>query len=323
MKFNHKNTPLLHSKFRNIKNNVIVIGGGRWAKIILIELISNFQNIDKIIVITRNKKIIEELPSNVLKKKLYLRKNLNNINLKKITHAIVVNKNKDHFLTSKRIIENNINILVEKPLVSKVKEYEKLKKLSQKKRKFIHVSTPYFFAYYFFFIKKFITNKSSELFFEWHDPKKDKRHGILKKYDKSITYLEDTTYHIYGILNCIFGKKKIVYLSSKNFNDKGNVKFEYGKIRVNLNCSRNKEHKRIRKIKIICNNKNIRINYSNDNKVIINVNSKKKITNFKFCQKTLKYQLFNFLNTKKYSKNYSLNDIRNFNSLIHLIKYLR
>ena len=323
MKFNHKSIPSIRSKFKNIKNNIIVIGGGRWAKIILIELISHFENIDKIILITGNKKIIEELPSNIFKKKLYLKNNLNKINLKKITHAIVVNKNKDHFLTSKKIIENNINVLVEKPLVSKIKEYEKLKKLSQKKKKFIHVSTPFFFAYYFFYIKKFIATNKPELFFEWHDPKKDKRHGFLKKYDKSITYLEDTTYHIYGILNCIFGKKKIVYLSSKNFKNKGNVKFEYGKIRVNLNCSRNIEHERIRKIKIICNKKNIRINYSDDKKVTINVNSRKIITNFKFCQKTLKYQLFNFLNTKKYSKNYSLNDIRNFNSLIHLIKYLR
>ena len=63
--------------------------------------------------------------------------------------------------------------------------------------------------------------------------------------------------------------------------------------------------------------------YSDDEKVILTLNRKKKNIIFNFCQKTLKYQLFNFLNTKKYSKNYCLNDIRNFDNLFYLIKNIR
>ena len=322
MTFDHKNIPSIHLKFKKIKKNVLVVGGGRWANIILNELISNFRNIKKISVITKNKNIIKKLPSEIVKK-ISLNSNLNNINLKQITHAIIVNKNSDHFLTAKKIIKHKINILVEKPLVYKIKEYEILKKLSYKKRKLIHVSTPFFFAYYFFYIKKLITTNNAELTFEWHDPKNDKRHGILKKYDKSVNYLEDTVYHIYGILNCLFGKKKITYVSSKNFKDHGNLIFRYGEVNINLNCSRNQNKKRIRKIRINSINKIIRVNYSDDEKVILTLNGKKKNINYNFCQKTLKYQLFNFLNTKKYSKNYCLNDIRNFDNLFYLIKNIR
>ncbi len=182
---------------------------------------------------------------------------------------------------------------------------------------------PFFFAYYFFCIKKLISKNNTQLTFEWHDPKNDRRHGMLKKYDRSISYLEDTIYHIFGILNCLFGPKKIVYKFSKNFINKGYLIFSYGKINIKVNCSRNQNNKRIRKIDIISNNKIIKVNYINDNEVIALVNGRKQNLNFNFSQNTLKYQLFNFLNTKKYSKNYCLNDIRNLDSLFYLIKQIR
>ena len=302
--------------------SLIIVGGGRWANIILNELLSNFKNLKKIFIITKNKNILSKFPTE-FNKKIYLSKNLNNINLKKISHGIIVNKNSDHYLYSKKILKKNINILVEKPLVKKIKEYETLKKFSRQKKRIIHVSMPFFFAYYFFCIKKLINKNNAQLTFEWHDPKNDKRHGMLKKYDRSISYLEDIIYHIFGILNCLFGPKKIVYKFSKNFINKGYLIFSYGKINIKVNCSRNQNNKRIRKINMISNNKIIKVNYSNDNEVIALVNGKKQNLNFNFSQNTLKYQLFNFLNTKKYSKNYCLNDIRNLDSLFYLIKQIR
>ena len=38
----------------------------------------------------------------------------------------------------------------------------------------------HFFAYYFFCIKRLISENNTQLTFEWHDPKNDKRHGIIK-----------------------------------------------------------------------------------------------------------------------------------------------
>ena len=45
---------------------------------------------------------------------------------------------------------------------------------------------------------------------------------------------------------------------------------------------------------------------------------KKKKLNFNFCQKTLKFQLYYFLNFKKTESRFLLNDISKINNLIKL-----
>ena len=159
--------------------------------------------------------------------------------------------------------------------------------------------------------------------FHWHDPYKDKRHGKIKKYDKSVTYLEDTIYHIYGILNCLFGPKKISFISSKNTQDDGLVLFFFGKNKIRLICSRNKTKKRVRILKFISSQNNLSLNYANDDNIYFIKNEIKRRIRNDISQKKLKYQLYNFLNNKKYVKKYSLNDIRNFDNLFYLIKAIK
>ena len=78
----------------------------------------------------------------------------------RIVTGIIANKNSDHYLYSNKILKKNVNILVEKPLVKNIKEFEILKKYSRQKKKIIHVSMPFFFAYYFYYIKKLISKNS-------------------------------------------------------------------------------------------------------------------------------------------------------------------
>ena len=47
-------------KFKNkINSDIIIIGGGRWTKVLIIEIIKNFPNIKKIFILTKNKKKIK------------------------------------------------------------------------------------------------------------------------------------------------------------------------------------------------------------------------------------------------------------------------
>ena len=135
--------------------------------------------------------------------------------------------------------------------------------------------------------------------------------------------MEDTIYHIYGILNSLFGSKKISFISSKNKKHDGLVLFYYGKNKIRLICSRNKIKKRVRMLKFISSQNTLSLNYANDDNIYFIKNKiKKRIIN-NFSQKTLKYQLYNFLKNKKYVKKYSLNDIRNFDNLFYLIKAIK
>ena len=85
-------------------------------------------------------------------------------------------------------------------------------------------------------------------------------------------------------------------------------------------CSRNIKKKRVRKLNFVSTKNTLNLNYSNDQNINFIKNGIKKRIKFNFSQKSLKYQLYNFLSNKKYEKKYHLNDIRNFDNLFYLIK---
>lgn len=315
----HKLFPDLEKKFNKFNNSIVVVGGGRWALIIIQELLLNFKQLKEIIIITNNNKILKNF-SNEQKKKIKYGNNLDFIK-KKHNHkfAIVANSNKDHFSTSKVLIQNGLNLLVEKPLVENIKQYKYLLKLSKANKRKIFVSMPFYFSYYFYFFKKkYLKNEKYNIYFEWHDEINEIRNGILKKHDFSINYLQDTIYHFYGIIACLYGKGEIIQNSSINKKNSGYLKVRYKKNIIYLNCSRKKKNKRVREITFKSKFKKYVIDYSNDNKIKIFHDGKKKKLNFNFCQKTLKFQLYYFLNFKKTESRFLLNDISKINNLIKL-----
>ena len=84
-----------------------------------------------------------------------------------------------------------------------------------------------------------------------------------------------------------------------------------------------KTKKRVRILKFISSQNNLSLNYANDDNIYFIKNEIKRRIRNDISQKTLKYQLYNFLNNKKYVKKYSLNDIRNFDNLFYLIKAIK
>jgi len=57
-------------KFKNkIKHNIIVFGSGRWAKVIISELLENFPNIKHIIIVTNYKNQLEKWKKKKILKK--------------------------------------------------------------------------------------------------------------------------------------------------------------------------------------------------------------------------------------------------------------
>ena len=311
--------PNLKKKFYKLDNSIIVVGGGRWASIIINELLLNFKNLKKIIVVTKNKNIIKNF-SERTKKKLKYESNFSFLKKEdKIKFAIIANKNKNHFSTSKLLVQKGLNILVEKPLVETAGQYSILLRLSKVNNCKVFVSMPFYFSYYFYFFKqKYIKNKIYNIYFEWHDKINEIKKGKLKKHDFSINYLQDTLYHFYGIIACLYGKKKINYIESFNKKNVGYLKFKYNKNTFYFNCSRKKNNKRVRLITFKSKSENYVIDFSDDNNIKIVDNEKKKKLKFNFCQKTLKFQLYYFLTFAKAQKKFLINDINKIQNLIDL-----
>ena len=54
----HNKIPKVFKDFDSIKKNIIIVGGGRWARIILNEILENFPNINKIYIVTKNSEFL-------------------------------------------------------------------------------------------------------------------------------------------------------------------------------------------------------------------------------------------------------------------------
>ncbi|MDA9616015.1 hypothetical protein N9S20_01455, partial [Candidatus Pelagibacter sp.] len=149
-----------NKKYRNL----ILIGGGRWAKIYLKEIIKkNF--------------FIYILTSNIEIKKLFTKHNfynykfikkINEVNIDKKYYIILTNKTDMRLKFIKEIIDLKNQILLEKPLTNDPNDYFRYK-LNKKN---IYLSLQFSFANYFESINKKIKNEKIELFrVDWFDKK--------------------------------------------------------------------------------------------------------------------------------------------------------
>jgi len=64
-----------------------------------------------------------------------------------------------HFKIAKYALENNMNVLVEKPLCKSLKDVTRLTKIAKKNKKFIFVDYPFLFSGTMSFLKKTVENK--------------------------------------------------------------------------------------------------------------------------------------------------------------------
>lgn len=315
-------------KFNNFKSkinkSVIIIGCGRWGKVILKEIFLNFKNIKKIYVYTKYINQLKKFGVSNKIDKIEILKDLRRLKSLNVNHAIIVKKNKFHYKFAKRLISQNLNILVEKPFTETIEQARSLKKISSKKKLVVNVSLPFLYAHYFYFIKENIikNNIIKSLNFDWFDKPNEFRHNDIKRFDNKINYLEDIFYHIFSISSIFLGKSNFIFtkkvLKHENFQT---MKSLLNKKLVTVNCSRNWS-RRVRKLEInLVNKKKISINFS---KNVIIKSMGKKIASFSAIKnKTLKYQLFNFLKLNNYKEKNNPNDLRELSKLFVSLKFLK
>ena len=139
------------------KINVILIGYGYWGPN-LARNINNSDNFNLIGICDINKK-------NLLKaKKKYPKINIfkdykKAIKKEKIELVAIASPTSTHYKIAKFSLNNNKNILVEKPITLKLKDLNSLYKISEKIKKNIFVDYPFLFSGATELIKKIITTK--------------------------------------------------------------------------------------------------------------------------------------------------------------------
>ena len=235
--------------------NFGIAGSGRWAREIIKILHNTLDKRSSITIYSGNgtKDITEWLDDNsFMDRTVYLRP-YNSIGQETIDAFIVANAAKDHFKITKKIINENIPVLVEKPLCLVYEETNHLIELASKKGVILGSSQIFLFSGYLNKLKKILkSNKSvSSISFCWKDPKNEIRYGQKKKFDHGVPIFKDLMPHILSILIFIIEGKKITFDSLFFEGGGGNltIKIKIDNIPCNITIQRNC-NQRIRSIEI-------------------------------------------------------------------------
>ena len=216
--------------------------------------------------------------------------------------------------------------MVEKVFFLSLKNFQNLLTNLKKKRVLLHLSSQYYYANYFYYIKqKLIKNEViNKIEINWSDALNEKRSGQLKTHDLKVNFLEDIFYHLNSIFYIFLGNGIIdINEDIKKFTEFSLAKFSYNDSTIKIKFTRSSK-KRKRQLTIFFNKNNkININFANDEKIIVKYNNKKiQIPSF-VCQKTLKFQILSFLRSSFSNSEISLNNLSNLKNLFSSLNKLR
>ena len=196
------------------RQNIILFGGGRWAKVIVKTLL-NIINSESLIYIKTKKcknSMMDWIVCESLSKRVFIFNNLNELKTKNIKVAIVANSPKDHYESASWALENNLNVLIEKPLCISKKEFLMLINIAEESQGKICAAHVFNYLSSLKIYRDYIPemDKINEIKIQWVDPEKEIRYGEIKNTFPKIPIYLDILPHIFSIFYTIWE-----YLPSK------------------------------------------------------------------------------------------------------------
>ena len=296
-------------KEKYIFKDILIIGGGNWAKLYLEVLLNTFFKVKKIFIYSKhNKKKILIFLKKYKKNNVKLIANINKIKTYS-KNVVIVNKGYNRLKLIDLFSSKKFRMLIEKPIVDNLHEYELIEQMfKEKKINFLVGFQRYYAVYFHHFKKKYVKNLPKKINFSWFD-------GKYKITDKD-KYIENILYHIFSILFIFLNKRKIKIIKrGKNF-----LKINYGNTEVNVSFLRKLEKKH-KKIDFYFKNKSKKsINWTNESRVYYIINKKIKLYKPEFSIHNLQYQLFYFLSVSNKNFKKLPNNISNFKYFFKIIK---
>ena len=290
-------------KKKNTKE-LILIGGGRWAKIYLEELIKKKIKVN---IVTSNYNLKKKFINQKFKNCKIFRK-LNDINIKKNFYIIVSNATRKRLNIIKKIAYLKNEILIEKPLTDDPNDYFRYKLNKEN----IYLGLQFVHSNYLKFVKREIKNKKIEsIRLDWFDNKKEK-----KTFNENINFIEDSYYHFFSIIRVFLNNKNLI--NNHSILKKNKIESIYNDTKIILNAAKHKYSKK--RMLIIKTNKNkYTLNFKNINEILIKKNHTLKIKIIKNT-KNIPIQINNFLFQKK---KIQINSLKNLNYLFRDLIKLR
>jgi predicted dehydrogenase len=187
---------------------VLLIGGGRWARVYL-EVLSG--------LVPAAVEISVQSPHNAVGMRSWLdarglggRVKVSDVEqpMQPGTAVIVVNAARDHYATARRALESGADTLVEKPVALGAGEARDLAAAASASGARLAAAHVYLFAS---FIDSFAGRVASldgvdELHVDWADPSKETRYGEVKRFDEGLFLGADCLPHVVPVLTRVLGR---------------------------------------------------------------------------------------------------------------------
>ena len=257
------------SNILKVNQNIILFGGGRWAKIIIKVLIKIINSENKIYIYTKKCQplIRDWLLKKNINNRVFVLKDLNDTKKRNIKVAIVANSPKDHFKSASWALTNNLDVLIEKPLCLNRHEYASLVNLSKKSEGDICAGHVFNYLQSFQVFKKRIPdiNDIHLIEIKWIDPEIEERHGEIKKISPKIPLYFDILPHIFSIIKTIWNTYPKNINNTNISKSSSSIYFEtlIGDTQCNITIDRLGQ-KRERVLETFGKNKNCKLDFSKE-----------------------------------------------------------
>lgn len=188
---------------------ILVVGSGRWAKVIatvLAQILPQDQRI-RILSTQHSDQLSRWIQQQAFRNRIDIQREMFPMNLEAPTAVIVVNKASSHFAAAKLALDASLPTLVEKPMALTAPEIENLIAIAEKQQTILAASHVFLFSRYLRTFSELVRKcgpiTSGELI--WEDTSNELRYGDIKTYDSSLTVLEDVLPHVIPLVEEVCG----------------------------------------------------------------------------------------------------------------------
>lgn len=236
-------------KIKSYPNYIAIIGGGRWARVIievLCEVVPRKTNIN--IYSPHNADGMSKwLKQKKFQQKIKISKKISNFDNSKIEAAIIVNAAKDHEWATKNLLVNSIPVLVEKPLSLSYLATKNLMDLANFNKTLLCSAHVFLFAQHIVNFSNDVKKSGDikSIYIEWRDEKNENRYGEIKSYDAGLPIYFDCLPHIFSIISTVvsLGKVTIHDVSLFRGGSKVQIRFNVSGIDCEVKLERNSKYR--------------------------------------------------------------------------------